>query len=256
MSGLFLKQEECTLCVSAETSFGLAAVLAPVGIYCVRTAYQRDCSLLPLSAVPLLFGIQQAVEGLVWIDIGLENARLTQAAALLYLFFALSFWLFWIPFSAAILEPSRRVKGLLGLGAMLGLTGGLLYYWQILSNPAVLLVSVKNHSICYDYTRTPTLAAVPQLVWHLSYLLVVSLPFILVAQKRKALIAFSTAIILSAVISHAYFWYAFSSVWCFFAAILSLMLGYLFYHLPLPRKTGIALIPDGVIPCPLSSLPG
>ena len=204
-------------------------------------AGQRDRSALPLSAVPLLFGIQQACEGLVWVGINHENFELTQSAALVYLFFALTFWLFWIPFSATFLEPRKKIKILLGLAATLGQVGGLGFYVPILLNPDALVVRVVHHSVRFDITQFDAMEVIPQLVWQFCYLAVVSLPLFLVAQNRKGLIAFSTALVISAAISHAYFWYAFASVWCFFAALLSMVLVYVFHHLT-PRTLKISAI--------------
>jgi hypothetical protein len=58
--------------------------------------------------------------------------------------------------------------------------------------------------------------------------------------KNSLLIWFNTGLVVSAVISHVYFIYAFASIWCFFAALLSLYLGYLFHNLPL-RNAGTTL---------------
>jgi hypothetical protein len=221
------------LCVSVETSFGLAGVLVPAGAYCLKTAWQRDRSALPLAAVPLFFGIQQCSEGLVWIAIGRENSEWTKPAALVYLFLALTFWLFWIPFSAAFLESKRKIKLLLGLGAVLGLTGGLAFYLPILLHPEVLVVSVEHHSIRYDFTRSAALKVISELEWHVAYLVVVSLPLLLVARQRRGLIVLGTVLVASAAISHFYFWYAYTSVWCFFSAVLSLVFAYVFHKFPL-----------------------
>lgn len=220
----------------------------------MKTAGQRDRSALPLAAMPVLFGIQQFVEGLVWVGIGRENAALTHSAAVVYLFFAITFWLFWIPFSAACLESRKRMKFLLALGAVLGVLGGLAYCLPILLNPAALLVSVDHHSVRYDIPHFPSVEAISPLVGHVSYVVVVSLPLLLVAQKRQGLIFFSTALIVSAVISHAYFWYNFTSVWCFFAAIVSLVLGYMYHKLPMPTS-GFLETPV-VAPIPRPTAPG
>ena len=39
-------------------------------------------------------------------------------------------------------------------------------------------------------------------------------------------------LIASFVVSYWVFWYAFTSVWCFFAAVLAVLLCYVFYYLP------------------------
>ena len=222
------------VCVSAEASFGLTGVLVSVGIYCVKIATQRDRAALLIAAIPLLFAIQQFSEGLVWVGIGRDNVELTQSAALVYLFFALAFWLFWIPFSAKFLERRRKTKWILALGVVLGLMGGTVLFVPLALNPGELQVSVIHHSIYYDYADPPALMFAPQIVWHLFYLAIVTLP--LLCLKEKKLIGYSIALIVSAVISHSFFFYAFASVWCFFAAALSLYLCYTFYRWPIPKN--------------------
>lgn len=223
------------MCVSAEASFGLTGVLIPVGIYCLKSAAQRDRRLLPISALPLLFGIQQFCEGVVWIGLGRGDVKLTRLAALGFLFFALTFWLFWIPFSSVFLEPRRKFKLYLGLCALLGLAGGLILFVPIALNSADLQITLDHHSIRYDYADPPALALAPQEFWHLLYVAVVAAPLFL--SKNTTLLWFSTGLVVSAVISHVYFFYAFASIWCFFAALLSLYLCYLFHTWP-QRQAG------------------
>lgn len=218
------------MCVSAESSFGLTCLLGPVGAYCVKVAYERDRSALGIAFIPLGFGIQQFCEGLVWVGLRHDDFRLARGAALAYLFFALSFWLFWIPFSALFLESRPRVKLALGCGALLGLLGGTVLYVPILLNPEQLRIDVAHHSLTYGYDEPLGLKLAPQIVWRLFYLAIISLPLVLV--RNKQLVGYSTALVASAFISHTIFWYAFASVWCLFAAIIALYLGYLFYRWP------------------------
>jgi len=221
------------MCVSAEASFCLTGVLTPVGIYCLTSAGRRDPRLLPVSAIPLLFGIQQFCEGVVWIGVGRGDGELSRLAAIGFLFFALAFWLFWIPFSAVFLEPRTTFKSYLGLCALIGLTGGLILFLPVALNLADLQITLAGHSIRYDYADPPALVLAPQWFWHLLYVAVIAAPLIL--SKNTTLLWYSTALVVSAVISHVYFLYAFASIWCFFAAFLSLYLCFLFYNLPLQK---------------------
>jgi len=227
------------VCVSAEASFGLTGVLVPVGIYCLKIANQRDRAALPIAAIPLLFAVQQFSEGLAWVGIGSNNVELTQVAALVYLFFALAFWLFWIPFSAMFLERRTKTKWILAIGAVLGFMGGAVLFVPLALNRSDLQVSVIRHSIYYDYADPPALMFAPQIVWHLFYLAIVTLPLLFL--KEKKLIGYSTALIVSAVISHSFFFYAFASIWCFFAAGLSLYLCYTFHRWPLPKSLQVSI---------------
>ena len=223
------------MCVSAETSLGLTVVLAPAGIYCLRIASQRDRSLLLIAAIPLLFAIQQFCEGLVWIGIGRGNADLTKIAAVVYLFFALAFWLFWIPFSAMFVEHRKSIKIILLFGALLGLVGGLMLFLPVAFNSSNLQVSVVRHSIFYDYPEPPALIIAPQIAWHLFYVAVVALPLLFL--KEKLLVGYGMAIVGSSILSHLIFFYAFASIWCFLAACLSLYFCYVFYRWPMRRTT-------------------
>lgn len=218
------------MCVSAESSFGLTCLLGPVGAYCLKVASERDRSALGIAFIPLGFGIQQFCEGLVWIGLRHDDLRFARGAALAYLFFALAFWLFWIPFSARRLESRRWIRLCLACAAFLGFLGGAVLFVPILLDPEQLQISVVHHSLTYNYRDPPGLKIAPQIVWHLFYLAIISLPLMLV--RHKQLVGYSTALVVSAVISHAVFWYAFASVWCLFAAIIALYLGYLFYHWP------------------------
>lgn len=202
----------------------------PVGIYCVKTAVQRDRSALSIAVIPVLFGVQQFCEGLVWVGIGRGHTAMTHIAALGYLFFALAFWLFWIPFSAVFFERRRKVRLILGLDACVGLLGGLVLVVPVFLNPGALEITVIHHSIRYDYPAPPARLIAPQVMWQFFYVAVISLP--LIVSQYKQLIGYSTALVVSAVISHVYFYYAFASIWCFFAAFLSLYLGYLFHNWP------------------------
>lgn len=202
----------------------------PVGIYCMKQARERDCSTLPVAAIPLIFGIQQVCEGLVWIGMNRRNEELTRLSAMSFLFFALAFWIFWIPFCAAFLERRRKVKTLLGFIAFLGLIGGATLFFPLLSNPDGLRTTVIHHSVHYDYPSPPTAHAASEILWHGCYLAIVVVPLIVL--KNRTLLWFGTALVASAVTSHLYFVYAFASVWCFLAAFLSLYLAYLFRNCP------------------------
>ena len=216
----------------------------------MKVAFERDHAVLPLAVIPLLFSVQQIAEGFVWLGIGQENPALTHTAALIFLFFALAFWLFWIPLSTVFLESRKWAKIFLGVISVAGLLGGLLFYMPLLVNPEVVVINVAHHSIRYDIALSPVLEFMPEPFWHLCYLAVVTLPLMIVARNRRGLLVFSIALILSAMIGHAYFWYAFASVWCFFAAILSLILGYMFYRLPAHVGAGASNAPARLVAKP------
>jgi hypothetical protein len=222
--------EEISMCFSAEASFGLSAMLLPAGIYCVKSALAKNRAFLCLAVIPWIFGVQQFAEGVVWMGLRRHDAQLTRAASLVFLAFAFALWPFWIPLCAFILEPNAKKKWLLGWLALVGLTGGLVLYFGAVLNSEVLQTRQVNHSIDYDIGPSPVFPWMPLGIWQLLYVVVVAVPPLM--SRTNGFFLFSVAIVLSAAVSHSVFWYASASVWCFFAATLSLYLCVSFHGLP------------------------
>jgi uncharacterized protein DUF6629 len=220
------------MCFSAATSFGLAAVLVPAGAYCVRSALRKNHAWLCLALIPLVFAVQQVFEGLVWAGLDRDNRDGARSAALVFLYFALAFWPFWLPFCAFLSADRGGSKWLLGFFTLLGLVGGLMLYLPIVLNPDSLIPEAVHHSIHYDITRSAAFRVMPRVWWQGIYVLIVIAP-LLIAPSR-GFIVFGIAILVSAAVSHVFYGYAFASVWCFFAALLSLSLCLSFRRQPMP----------------------
>lgn len=218
------------MCFSAEASFGVGALLLPAGYYCLHQALRQGPSYLPLAIIPLVFSIQQFAEGLVWIGIRHEQPTLRTAAGLVFLFFALGFWPFWASFCGLFLERDRSRQAGLVLGALLGLTfSGFLYLPLAWDPERWLQIGVRYHSIQYDFRRLPVFDVLPQPWWHFSYLVLVSIPLLRSPDRRWTV--YGIMVVGAAAFSQVVFWYAYISVWCFFAALLSKQLCYIFYRL-------------------------
>ena len=218
------------MCVSAEVSFGLSAVLFPAGAYCVRSALRKKRKLLGLAIIPLVFSVQQFSEGVVWNGLNRDNLDAAQYASFVFLYVALAFWPFWVPTCAFLSEPNSWRKWVSGGIALLGLAEGLMLYLPVVLNPEVLVLRVRHHSIFYDVTQSAAFEVMPKIGWQLLYAAIVGIPM-LIAPKQGFLLL-GIALVAAAVVSQVFFWYAFTSVWCFLAAILSLYLCISFRQLP------------------------
>lgn len=209
------------MCFSAPVSFAASALLLPAGLYALRLAYGQNSSYLPLASIPIAFGVQQACEGLVWLGMGADSSTEVNLGAFGFLGFAYWFWLFWAPWSVAFSESSlivRRVGWSLGV---LGFMYGALLYLPLVFQPDWLSVQVVHHSIEYN-TRLIFDPWLSQEVERIIYALIILIPFALAS--NRALKRFGAAIALSAIASHWLLHQVFVSVWCFFAAILSLLI--------------------------------
>jgi hypothetical protein len=218
------------MCFCASGSFALGTTLLPVGVYCVTEAARKDRDYLALAASPLGFSVQQFCEGFVWLGLGAAPPRPGHAAVLAFLFFALVFWPFWSPFSVVWFR--WRHRRLLALLMAFAASVGLSVYLPILTHPQrYLIVTTRHHSIDYDFTSVPLMRVVPEFVLWVVYVLVaVVVPLLLCSDRR--LRRFWAAMLVAAVVSQVAFWYALVSVWCFFAAALSLDLAFYLHRLP------------------------
>jgi heme A synthase len=79
------------MCFSATASFSAAAVLGTVGVVALNKVKSKDQ--LMFASIPLLFGIQQAIEGLVWVSLThSSDVFLRQFFTYGFLFFAQVLW--------------------------------------------------------------------------------------------------------------------------------------------------------------------
>ena len=217
------------MCFSAEASFGLSVALLSGGVYCVKNALSKNRLLLPVAIIPILFAVQQFSEGWVWISLRWENAALVRMFALVFLAFAIVFWPFWVPFCAFV-TGKRKEKIIFGFLSVLGLVIGLGVYVPLFISVDSPVADVINHAIHYNVSGSTIFQFVPVLLWEAMYIAIIASP--LFASNSRKILYLGIAIVLSAAVSYLIFWFAFTSVWCFFAALLSLYLCIVFRNLP------------------------
>jgi hypothetical protein len=222
------------MCFSAEASFAASAALLPAGAFCVHRAVHRDARLLPLALTPAAFGVQQAAEGFVWLGLHRGDAALVERGAVVFLFFALAFWPFWIPFSLLPVEGRRAGKRILAVAVALSLVW-IWVYFPLAAEPGRLLsTAVVHHSIAYDFRDLPALHLAPRVAWRIAYLAAICVPLLVARPGVGYRLRLIVGVLIAALFAFCYlvYWYAFTSVWCFFAALLALLLVGVFARLP------------------------
>jgi hypothetical protein len=229
------------MCFSAEASFAASAVLLPAGIYSTRAALRLRRAYLPLALIPLVFSFQQFAEGVVWVALAQENTALVAVGSLSFLAVALLFWPFWVPFSFLFLENRKKRKRILAAIAVFGLAFGCALYFPLALNTEEWLhVGVVSHSIRYNLKGLPVFEIVSRVWWDACYGAIVFSPFLIPSlDKRFAL--FCILLAGSAALSFLVFSNVFVSVWCFFAALLSLQLCYIFHKLREPQGRSLEI---------------
>jgi hypothetical protein len=205
------------MCFSATASFTLSAVLGAVGVASISQCALPRTKLF--AAIPLLFGLQQFAEGIVWATMDAPvHAALHESAVVTFLDLALVIWPLWAPLSLWLIEPSgvrRRLQlSLFIVGVIVAAVAlHLLLKWE----PYAV---VKGRSI--DYQHASMGVAIPEWVLLLAYSLPTVASFFVstVPMVRKIGVTLAISLVIAFMIKHA----ALTSVWCFFAAALSVMI--------------------------------
>jgi hypothetical protein len=219
------------MCFSPSASFTATAFLIPTGIYACQVTIQKDSRYLPFALIPCIFGIQQGLEGMEWLGLINNQADLTQWAALGYLFFSHWLWLPWLGLAVSMMGESVRFRKILWVIIVMGILFGASLYLPFLFSPERFAPIVNQGSIDYQ-TQLIYDPFIPRSVARLMYLLIVVVPLWL--SPSRELKIYGCAIPLALIITAWFYNYAFISVWCFFAAILSVSILYILRSLPLP----------------------
>ena len=214
------------MCFSANASFIAAGTLSVIGLLSVRQAAKTK-TLLPLATTPLFFALQQAAEGLVWIT--LHNSMMPNylhtASMYSFVFFAGMWWPVWVPLTIFRLETNPARKRLLCGTFFFGTITALLYFISMIMHPVT--VSIIGHHLYYPILSYPfgssnTIlqyidSTIPEL-----YLIATVLPFFISSTRYMWIIGVIMG--LACITSQIVYPPTTASVWCFFAAITSLLM--------------------------------
>jgi hypothetical protein len=171
----------------------------------------------------LFFGIQQAFEGFVWLGIDSNQINIINTSALCFLFFSHFFWLFWLPFTAYSVEKNLFLKKILGAFSFVGLVFGACLYYPLLIHSSLLQIQVIDNSIYYKTKFFFEDFVPPNFSW-MAYILIILIPLFI--SSNRSFNFLGGLVFMAAIFSYVVFSYAFISVWCFFAAIVSIYLIY------------------------------
>lgn len=202
------------MCFSAPASFTASAVLATLGTVLIcRTKNKR---LLPLALIPWFFALQQGAEGVVWLSLTKGLSPFIAAAAKnVFLFFAFVFWPVWVPLSLWIAEKTAWRKQVMAFCLGVGL---LLSFLLVLTISSVNALPYRGS---IHYLNEGSISGVYEL-GVIFYGIATMLP--LFFSSLKKMWALALLITLAGVGIYLIDHFFFISLWCFFAALLSLAL--------------------------------
>jgi hypothetical protein len=203
------------MCFSAGASFAGGAVISAVGIVTQRKVSKPSQRLF--AVIPLLFGFQQFAEGMLWITLRSgEHDWLQNAATYIFLITALVIWPVMVPLSMWFMEEGKKRKNILsGLIAIGGMVSLFYAFCLIFYN-----VSPQINNFHMQYVDN-----FPRILVDIAFILYpVSTIAPLFVSSVKRIWLFGILITISYIVTGIFFAQYLTSVWCFFAALISVMI--------------------------------
>lgn len=201
------------MCFGPAVSFTSSGILASIGVLVLKNIRSRKE--LVFAAFPVIFSLQQLIEGILWLAIKNDKPPVyTNAMAVVYLAIAYSLWPIFCPLSVYAIEYKNLRKRILRLFLSAGVAISSYLLWAIITAPVE--VKILNCSLHYKtYVTEAHLFA-----W--IYAGVTILPYFI--SSHKTILIFGVPNFIFCIIAYIFYAHAFISTWCFFAAILSLTL--------------------------------
>lgn len=214
------------MCFSPTASFGAATFLGLTAVFSIQKTQQSDeKGFFPLALIPLFFAFQQFLEGLTWLALQNRlsiNFLTLEILAYLYLFFAYAFWPFWTPFSLMIFDRTKRIffSGITVVG-LIFMISTIIFF---VHNPTIADPIIYESSICYLQGCHLNFSWIT-----LVYLLLTAGSLLFATWPLLKILGL--LVLCSSMLAYLFYIQTFASVWCFFAAILSVYIGFLAYKL-------------------------
>jgi hypothetical protein len=201
------------VCFSAAANFTGSGVLGTIGaVTLTKVKHRRE---LLFASLPILFAVHQFVEGFVWLGLdGVLSPRVTHDMGAAFMLYAQGLLPFLMPLSVFLFEADtksrRRMVPFLVAG---GLTA-LYILWALIAYPVQIFV--KGDSIVYINPGTNnTFVAI---------LYVIATCGSLLFSKVRDMVLFGVANLAILLAVMAFKRYAFTSLWCAYAAIASVII--------------------------------
>jgi hypothetical protein len=202
------------MCFSLQASLTASALLFCIGILCLKKNPKKI-----LAYIPFIFAIQQLAESLVWASFDYNwDAKWMNLFSYIFLFFAYILWPCLIPYSFFQIEQRQKRQKILNIIFYLGILVSSYLIYQLFTHP--LNVKIVCSSIEY-YAQSVN----SNIYLLIVYSFTVMAPFFISTLRRVKI--YGLTIFMSWAISLLIYSYAFTSVWCFFAAILSSLIYFL-----------------------------
>ena len=201
------------MCFSATANFVGSGVLGTIGVVTLtKVKHRRE---LLFAALPTLFAIHQFMEGFVWLGLdGILSPAVAHDMGAAFMLYAQGLLPFLLPLSVFLFEADRKSRQRMLPFLALGLGTTLYILWALTAFP--LQLYVRQNTIVYINQATNHMAV--------AVLYVIATCGSLFFSKNKMMVVFGAANLAILLIVMAFKRYAFTSLWCAYAAIASIII--------------------------------
>ncbi len=177
-----------------------------------RVKHRRE---LLFASLPALFAIHQLIEGFVWLGLdGMLSSQVTHNMGAAFMLYAQGLLPFLLPLSVLLFEPDARSRRRMLPFLVLGGLTALYILWALTAYPTQIFV--KGNSIVYiNQATNNTFVAVFYVIATCGSLLF---------SKVKDMVIFGVANLAILLTVMAVKRYAFTSLWCAYAAVASVII--------------------------------
>ncbi|MFZ1133571.1 MAG: DUF6629 family protein [Candidatus Korobacteraceae bacterium] len=204
------------MCFSATANFVGSGVLGAVGVVTLtKVKHRRE---LLFASLPVLFAVHQFMEGFVWLGLdGILSPVVAHDMGAAFMLYAQGLLPFLLPLSVLLFEPDATCRRRMLPFLILGGATTLYILWALTAFQ--LQVFVKGNSIVYINQATNNTAV--------ALLYVIATCGSLFFSKIKMMVIFGVANLAILLIVMEVKRYSFTSLWCAYAAVASvIILGY------------------------------
>jgi hypothetical protein len=201
------------VCFSATANFVGSAVLGTIGVATLTQVKHRREVLF--AALPVLFAVHQFIEGFVWLGLdGILSPTVAHDMGAAFMLYAQGLLPFLLPLSVLLFEPTLKRRRRMLPFLVVGGSTTLYILWALTAFP--LQVFVKGNSIVYINQATNNTA--------IAVLYVIATCGSLFFSQINDMIVFGGANLFILLVVMATKRYAFTSLWCAYAAAASVII--------------------------------
>lgn len=201
------------MCFSATANFVGSGVLGAVGVVTLtKVKHRRE---LLFATLPTLFAVHQFIEGFVWLGLdGILSPVVAHNMGAAFMLYAQGLLPFLLPLSVLLFEPDRKSRRRMLPFLVLGGTTTLYILWALTAYPLQLYIRVNSIVYINQATNNPAVAL----------LYVIATCGSLFFSKIRMMVVFGAANLAILLVVMEFRRYAFTSLWCAYAAVASVII--------------------------------